>query len=114
MFGIYLTHPQIRIEPDVPVPRWGLSEIGIARAEKAAQRGWAQQLSRILSSDETKALETAAILSRSNGLDVEVLEHSGENDRSATGFLVPEEFEKAANWFFANPRTEFPWMGKGS
>jgi broad specificity phosphatase PhoE len=107
MFGIYLTHPQIRIEPDVPVPRWGLSEIGIARAEKAAQRGWAQQLSRILSSDETKALETAAILSRSNGLDVEVLEHSGENDRSATGFLVPEEFEKAANWFFANPEQSF-------
>ena len=107
MFGIYLTHPQIRIEPDVPVPRWGLSEIGIARAEKAAQRGWAQQLSRILSSDETKALETAAILARASGAEVEALEHSGENDRSATGFLVPEEFEKAANWFFANPEQSF-------
>lgn len=107
MFGIYLTNPQIRIEPDVPVPRWGLSEIGIARAEKAAQRGWAQQLSRILSSDETKALETAAIMARTSGVEVEVLEHSGENDRSATGFLVPEEFEKAANWFFANPEQSF-------
>ena len=107
MFGIYLTHPQIRIEPDVPVPRWGLSEIGIARAEKAARCGWAQQLSLILSSDETKALETAAIMARTSGVEVEVLEHSGENDRSATGFLVPEEFEKAANWFFANPEQSF-------
>ncbi len=107
MFGIYLTHPQIRIEPDVPVPRWGLSDMGIARSEKAAQCDWAKTLTRILSSDETKALETAAILARASGVEVEVLEHAGENDRSATGFLVPDEFEKAANWFFTNPEQSF-------
>lgn len=107
MFGIYVTHPQVRIDPDVPVPRWGLSEIGAARTELAAQSAWARELSRILSSDETKALETAAILAGPAGIDVEVLEHAGENDRSATGFLVPEEFEKAANWFFANPHQSF-------
>ncbi|HTO31144.1 MAG TPA: histidine phosphatase family protein [Pararhizobium sp.] len=107
MFGIYLTHPQVRIDPDVPVPRWGLSGIGSARAEKAASCGWARELRRILSSDETKALETAAILAQASDCDVEVLEHSGENDRSATGFLVPEEFEKAANRFFAHPRESF-------
>ena len=107
MFGIYVTHPQVRIDPDVPVPHWGLSELGTARAQAAARCGWATQLSRILSSDETKALETAAILARPAGVEVEVLEHAGENDRSATGFLVPEEFEKAANWFFANPEQSF-------
>ncbi len=42
MFGVYITHPQIRIEPDVPVPRWGLSETGIARAQQAAQSDWAR------------------------------------------------------------------------
>ena len=107
MFGVYITHPQIRLEPDVPVPRWGLSETGIARAQQAAQSDWVRQLSRILSSDETKALETAAIIAHPGGIDVEVLEHSGENDRSATGFLVPEEFERAADWFFANPEQSF-------
>lgn len=107
MFGIYVTHPQVRIDPDVPVPRWGLSELGAARSQAGAQCGWARQLGRILSSDETKALETAAILAGPAGIDVEVLEHAGENDRSATGFLVPEEFEKAANWFFANPDQSF-------
>jgi len=107
MFGIYLTHPQIRIEPDVPVPRWGLSDVGVARSEAAAQCDWARALTRILSSDETKALQTAAILARASGVEVEVLEHAGENDRSATGFLVPDEFEKAANWFFANPQQSF-------
>ena len=107
MFGIYLTHPQIRIEPDVPVPRWGLSERGIARAVAAALCGWAPALWRVFSSDETKALETADILARAGGAKVEVLEHSGENDRSATGFLVPDEFEKAADWFFAHPLQSF-------
>lgn len=107
MFGLYITHPQVRIDPDVPVPRWGLSETGAARAHQAARSDWAGQLARILSSDETKALETAAILAEPSGVAVETLEHSGENDRSATGFLVPEEFEKAANWFFANPEQSF-------
>lgn len=107
MFGLYITHPQVRIDPDVPVPRWGLSDLGAARADKAARCGWAGELKRILSSDETKALETAEFLARAAGCEVEVLEHSGENDRSAAGFLVPEEFEKAANWFFAHPEESF-------
>lgn len=24
----YLTHPQVQIDPDVPVPQWGLSSVG--------------------------------------------------------------------------------------
>ncbi len=31
----------------------------------------------------------------------------GENDRSATGFLPPAEFEKAADWFFSHPQESF-------
>ena len=27
----YLTHPQVQIDPDVPVPQWGLSPVGRAR-----------------------------------------------------------------------------------
>ena len=59
MFALYITHPQVRIDPDVPVPQWGLSETGAARARRAAALPWARQLQRIVSSDETKAIETA-------------------------------------------------------
>ena len=31
------------------------------------------------------------------------VEDLGENDRSATGFLPPEEFERVADQFFAHP-----------
>ncbi|EPE99953.1 histidine phosphatase family protein [Rhizobium grahamii] len=107
MFGLYITHPQVKIDPHVPVPRWGLSEVGTARACKAAERGWVRQLRRIISSDETKAIETAEILAAAAGLTVEIVHDMHENDRSATGFLPPPEFEKAADWFFAYPEASF-------
>lgn len=107
MFGLYITHPQVRIDPDIPVPQWGLSELGAARAHEAAGSAWAQTLRRIISSDETKAIETAQILAAASGAQVEVVHGMHENDRSATGFLPPPEFEKAADWFFAHPEESF-------
>ncbi|WP_075290938.1 histidine phosphatase family protein [Pararhizobium arenae] len=105
MFAVYITHPQVRIDPAVAVPQWGLSELGVARARQTAGHGWVRDIGRFLSSDEVKAKETAAILA--DGRPVEILEHSGENDRSATGFLKPDAFEDAADWFFANPTESF-------
>jgi broad specificity phosphatase PhoE len=107
MFALYITHPQVRIDPDVPVPQWGLSETGVARTRQAAASGWTKRLRRIVSSDETKAIETAEILAESAGIGVEIVHGMHENDRSATGFLPPAEFEKAADWFFANPDLSF-------
>lgn len=107
MFGLYISHPEVAIDPDVPVPRWGLSEKGRQRARVAAASGWARSLGRIVSSDETKALETAALLAEASGVRVDELANSGENDRSATGFLPPAEFEAAADSFFAEPATSF-------
>lgn len=107
MFALYITHPQVAIDPAVPVPKWGLSPLGRERAEAAARLPWAKLLNRIVSSDETKAIETAEILAVASGVTVEISERMGENDRSATGFLVPDEFEKAADWFFAHPEESF-------
>lgn len=107
MFGLYITHPQVRIDPNVPVPQWGISEIGRGRTELAAQSDWARQLGRIVSSDEVKAIETAEILSKAAGIRTEIIRGLHENDRSATGFLPPPEFEAAADWFFAHPQDSF-------
>ncbi|MBB3397671.1 histidine phosphatase family protein [Rhizobium sp. BK060] len=108
MFGLYITHPQVRIDPAVPVPKWGLSQLGAARAHKAAESDWGKQLRRVASSHETKAIETAEILAAAAGLAIEIVDGMHENDRSATGFLPPPpEFEKAANWFFAHPEDSF-------
>jgi broad specificity phosphatase PhoE len=100
---LYVSHPEVLIDPAVPVPRWGLSPVGRARMEVFAAQPWLQPFRRIISSDETKAIETGEALALALGLSVEVIDGLHENDRSATGFLPPPEFEATANRFFAEP-----------
>jgi broad specificity phosphatase PhoE len=107
VFAVYLTHPQVNIDPAIPVPQWGLSEIGRQRTVLTADAPWLARIRRIVASDECKAIETAEILGNAKGIRPEVVEAMGENDRSATGFLTPPKFEKAADWFFANPDQSF-------
>jgi len=99
----YLTHPQVRIDPDVPVPHWGLNEVGAARVAALAARGVLGGTTTIVSSAERKAVETAEPIAASLGIGMAVREAMHENDRSATGFLPPPEFETVADAFFANP-----------
>ncbi|AZO70899.1 MAG: histidine phosphatase family protein [Mesorhizobium sp.] len=99
----YITHPQVQIDADIPVPEWGLSDIGRARASAMLDQPWVGSIRRIVSSGERKATETAEILARHLRLAVEVRGRMHENDRSATGFLPPPEFEAVADQFFANP-----------
>lgn len=66
---------------------------------------WIGSIRRIVSSGERKAIETAEILAKYLGLAVEMRERMHENDRSATGFLPPPEFEAVADQFFANPHS---------
>jgi broad specificity phosphatase PhoE len=103
VFAVYVTHPQVTIDPSVPVPDWGLSPQGRARTEEAARRPWARNLARVVTSTERKARETGAILAGAAGVELEVWPDLHENDRSATGFLPPQEFEATADAFFANP-----------
>jgi broad specificity phosphatase PhoE len=99
----YLTHPQVQIDPAVPVPSWGLSAVGRTRAETLAIAGWLSGTTQIISSGERKAIETAEIIGGKLNVSVEVREAMHENDRSATGYLPPAEFETVANQFFTHP-----------
>lgn len=99
----YITHPQVVVDPAVDVPRWGLSPVGRERAERMTTRAWVGAVRRIVSSDETKALETAELLAAALDLGVEVRAATGEIDRSAAGFLPPVEFEAVADACFADP-----------
>lgn len=104
MRALYLTHPQVRIDAAVPVPLWGLSAEGRARAEAFAGRGVVPAGAWIFSSRETKALELAELVAAAAGTPVMSDHEMGENDRSSTGFLPPALFEQHADRFFAEPQ----------
>lgn len=103
LIAYYLTHPQVAVDPSIPVPSWSLSDIGRARMAAALSKPWWRSLGRIVSSDERKAVETADMIAATTGAESETWVDMGENDRSSTGFLPPERFEAAADAFFANP-----------
>ncbi|MBV9426796.1 MAG: histidine phosphatase family protein [Bradyrhizobiaceae bacterium] len=99
----YLTHPQVHIDPAVPIQSWGLSSIGRARTESFAKARRLKPTVRIVSSAERKALETARIIAAELSTTVELREAMHENDRTATGFLPPDEFDIVVDQFFARP-----------
>jgi broad specificity phosphatase PhoE len=103
MPALFISHPEVVIDPAVPIPRWGLTDRGIARMRAFAARPVAAGITEVWASSETKAIEAAGILAGRFGLPVRVDDALHENDRSATGFLPPDEFGRVADAFFAEP-----------
>lgn len=91
------------VDPDRPVPLWSLSDKGRLRMEQFTASDEASTIGEIWASEETKAREAADILAARLGLAVNIDIALGENDRSATGFRPPDQFEKLADAFFADP-----------
>ena len=91
------------VSRDVPVQRWPLSELGKKRMRAGLRQPWVRDVTSIYCSTEQKAIDGATILSEHLGVPFVEVPELGENDRSATGFLPPDEFERVADEFFASP-----------
>ena len=100
---LFITHPEVTADPARAIPDWSLSETGRRRAASFAGSKAFSKVSSLWTSAETKAQETVEILASARNLSVTTDPRLGENDRSATGYLPPEEFERAADAFFATP-----------
>ena len=100
---IFLTHPEVVIDPAVPVPQWPLNAVGRERAERFAEMLVGRTVSAVYASTERKAMDGAAILAGRLGLPYGTDEALGENDRSATGYIAPPEFWEVVREFFGRP-----------
>jgi broad specificity phosphatase PhoE len=99
----FITHPDVVIDPSIPVPQWPLSERGRSRMRRLLSRDWIPHIAAIYCSTERKAIDGAAILSKTTGIPCHRVAALGENDRSATGYLPKAEFEATVDAFFAQP-----------
>lgn len=100
---LFITHPEVVIDPNIPVPQWPLSEKGVARMEAFAASAASARVGAAYSSNEQKAKDGARILAAARGLEPQTVAELHENDRSATGFLPPDEFWPVVEAFFADP-----------
>lgn len=98
----FVTHPDVVIDKNIPIPDWDLSEKGISRTEKLLKKDWIKSINVIYSSNEQKAKTTAKIIAEHLKLKVKHIENLGEIDRSSTGLLGEKEFWKTRDQFFAN------------
>src|SRR5688572_1679509 len=99
----FITHPDVVIDPAIPVPRWPLSERGRSRMQCLRKRAWMAYVAAIYCSTEQKAIDGAAILAEALGMPFYQMAALGENDRSATGYLPKGEFDTTVDAFFTRP-----------
>lgn len=100
---IFLTHPEVVIDPAGPVPEWPLNAVGRTRAERFADMLVGRDVTAVYASTERKAMDGAAIVAHRLGLSYGTDEALGENDRSATGYIAPPEFWEVVKEFFGRP-----------
>lgn len=99
----FITHPEVAIDPSVPVSDWPLSLEGVRRMSLALERPWMSRPAAVFSSAERKATDAAHLVADRFGLPSVIVAELGENDRSVTGYLPKAEFEATADLFFAHP-----------
>ncbi|PWQ92293.1 histidine phosphatase family protein [Leucothrix pacifica] len=99
----FISHPDVIVDADKPVPEWSLSERGLARMHDLLQQPWISDITAIYCSTEKKAIDGAEVLSKHCNLPIHQIHELGENDRSSTGFLPAKQFEAIADQFFAEP-----------
>lgn len=97
----FTTHADVVIDPNVPVPDWGLTDRGFARHQAFSER--VTGVEAVWSSDEQKAKDGAGVVAGHFGLKPKILFNLHENDRSSTGYLAGEMFWTQVEAFFANP-----------
>jgi broad specificity phosphatase PhoE len=100
---ILAKHAMPQVQSPVPAHRWHLGAEGIAGARRLGERLREYGPSRIVSSREPKAMETAAIVAEVLGLTHGVEDDLHEHERPEPGLLGADEFQRKVEALFARP-----------
>jgi len=99
----FITHPDVVIDPAIPVPEWPLSPTGRDRMAVFCRHPLVRNISAVYASNERKAMDGGEILAAHLETTVRIRSALHENDRSSTGYLPADEFRAMADEFFARP-----------
>ena len=92
-----ITHPEVVIDPNVPVPRWPLSQKGRARMQGLLSAPWIKDVKAVYSSEEQKAVDGAFIIAQHLGLTVSTIAGIGEGFDEEDDSLVFKSDVKVSN-----------------
>ena len=100
---LLVRHSRPTISDDTSYRDWPLSDEGRGLALRAAEYVVGFKPSLICSSDECKAMETASIIARHCGVDVEVVPDLREHDRTGVPWRDAATRQRELEALFANP-----------
>jgi broad specificity phosphatase PhoE len=100
---ILIKHAAPEVVPGVPSEKWELSARGRAQCEPLSERLAAYQPSRIVSSTEPKAAQTAQLVAERMNLPHETANDLFEHDRSNVPHMRSGEFISHVELFFREP-----------
>lgn len=100
---ILVKHSLPTVVESIPASEWKLSDEGRMRAERLAEQLRDFEPDIIVSSEESKAKETAEIISRLLQLEMQVIPDLHEHDRNNVSYLSQEQFRTSVRQFFQTP-----------
>ena len=99
----FITHPNVVVDPAVPITQWSLSDRGIERMRLSLNQPWIRTINAVFSSNERKAVDAAKILSTHCGIAPLTNQWLGEIDRSSTGYMPFDELMTTVEEFYRHP-----------
>lgn len=103
----FLRHGRTKVDRNVPISKWVLSETGEVQAKQLVQEDVFKDVDLIFSSTEEKAYQTALPIAQSLGKEVIRLEEIVELNRDNGVFLQVEEYEKTIKQCLENSDESF-------
>src|SRR5215470_2879032 len=100
---ILVKHALPEVNSQASSHRWVLSEEGRRRCRWLADEIKTQKVSRLFSSLEPMALETAALVAVRTGHRIEPRPNLHENNRTGFGFVEQDELQQQFRMFFNHP-----------
>lgn len=98
-----LRHGETKVDGNVPVSRWVLTEKGENQAKQRAEEGIFDEVELIFSSAEEKAYQTAKPIAEKLKKPIERVEELNELDRDKGAFMEADDYEKAVEECLKNP-----------
>lgn len=104
---IYITHPAVEVQQDIPVNKWHISDDGWKQTMRLVRKPFWAHVDTIYSSQEPKAKSVAdEVEAHHVNLKFPIPfgnEELGEIDRSSTGYIGSEGYPKAMEQFYLHP-----------
>lgn len=104
---IFVTHPEVKIDPNVPREQWELSEKGKEELQDLLQKDIWNNVRSIYTSKENKAHSVAEEIAKKFNLKVNQIEGLEEVNRTSTGFIDDEKYRFAIEDFYLHPADSY-------